>query len=103
MDTHHRPRPEAGAAGRPARCRRHDGRTGGTTPGCIGEAPMRTTLDAAAASYLKAKTLSRGTRNEYRSTLRKWGQWGQGVPIAELQRKHVRAFLDWVYERAVAD
>jgi len=64
---------------------------------------MRTTLDAAAASYLKAKTLSRGTRNEYRSTLRKWDQWGQGVPIQRLQRKHVREFLDWVYERAVAD
>jgi hypothetical protein len=34
---------------------------------------MRTTLDVAAAGYLKAKTLSRGTRNEYQSTLRKWG------------------------------
>jgi hypothetical protein len=64
---------------------------------------MRTTLDAAAASYLKAKALSRGTRNEYQSTLRKWGQWGHGVPIQKLQRKHVREFLDWVYERAVAD
>lgn len=64
---------------------------------------MRTTIDAAAAGYLKAKTLARGTRNEYQSTLRKWGQWGHGVPIQELQRRHVREFLDWVYERAVAD
>ena len=64
---------------------------------------MRTTLDAAAASYLRAKSLSRGTRNEYRSTLRKWDLWGLGVPIQRLQRRHVREFLDWVYERAVAD
>ncbi len=46
---------------------------------------------------------SRGTRNEYHSTVRKWEQWGSGVPIEELQRKNVREFLDWVYERAVAD
>jgi hypothetical protein len=31
---------------------------------------MGTTLRSAAANYLKAKTLSRGTRNEYHSTLR---------------------------------
>ena len=64
---------------------------------------MRTTLNAVAESYLKAKTLSRGTRNEYFSTLRKWEQWGGAVPIEELRRKDVREFLDWVYERAVAD
>jgi hypothetical protein len=33
--------------------------------------PMRTTLDAVAECYFKAKTQSRGTRNEYFSTLRK--------------------------------
>ena len=64
---------------------------------------MRTTFPAAAESYLRSKLLSRGTRNEYRSTLRKWGQWDRGVPIQRLQRGHVREFLDWVYERAVAD
>ena len=64
---------------------------------------MPTNLDAAVDRYLRAKTLSRGTRNEYHSTLRKWEQWGGGVPIKALQRKDVRAFLDWVYERAVAD
>jgi hypothetical protein len=53
--------------------------------------------------YLRAKSLSRGTRNVYLSTVRKWEQWGGGVPIEELQRKDVREFLDWVYERAVAD
>ena len=64
---------------------------------------MPTPLPAAVDRYLKAKPLSRGTRNEYRSTVRKWDQWGSGVPIQNLQRKHVREFLDWVYERAVAD
>ena len=63
---------------------------------------MQTTLNAAVQSYLRAKTLSRGTRNEYFSTLRKWEQWGAGAPIEELRRKNIREFLDLVYERAVA-
>jgi hypothetical protein len=88
---------------------------------------MQTTLNVAVESYLRAKTLSRGSRNEYRSTLRKWAchsrattpacrcrneyrstlrkweQWGSSVPIEVLRRKDIREFLDWVYERAVAD
>jgi len=55
---------------------------------------MPTTLNTAIESYLRAKTLSRGTRNEYRSTLRKWEGWGAGAPIEELQRKNIREFLD---------
>src|SRR5262245_53421360 len=46
--------------------------------------------------------MSRGTCNEYASTVRKWDQWGHGVPIEELPRKDVREFLDWVHERAIA-
>ena len=61
---------------------------------------MQTNLDAAVDRYLRAKPLSRGTRNEYHSTLRKWGQWGGGGPIEQLQRKDVREFLDWVHERS---
>ncbi len=64
---------------------------------------MATTLKAAVDDYLHAKSLARGTRNEYFSTLRKWERWGGGVPIEELRRKDLRAFLDWVYERAVAE
>src|SRR5687767_10917504 len=64
---------------------------------------MQTALKAAVASYLRAKSLSTGTRNEYHSTLRKWEQWGVGPPIEELRRKDVREFLDWVYQRAVTD
>jgi hypothetical protein len=63
---------------------------------------MATTLKAAVDGYLRAKSLARGTCNEYSSTLRKWEQWG-GVPIEELRQKDVREFLGWVYERAVAE
>ena len=64
---------------------------------------MSTTFKAAVDSYLRAKTLSRGTRNEYRSTVRKWEQWGGGPPIEALQHKQIREFLDWVHERALAE
>ena len=63
---------------------------------------MATTLKAAVERYLDAKTVARGTRNEYFSTVRKWEQWGGGSPIEELQHKNIREFLDWVHERAVA-
>ncbi|HKM52212.1 MAG TPA: site-specific integrase, partial [Isosphaeraceae bacterium] len=54
------------------------------------------TLENAAESYLRAKALSRGTCNEYLSTLRKWERWGSGIPAEQLQRKDIREFLDWV-------
>ena len=65
--------------------------------------PLSTTFRAAVESYLRAKPLSRGTRNEYRSTVRKWEQWGGGPPIEALQHKEIREFLDWVHERALAE
>src|SRR5262249_23313544 len=73
--------------------------------GCHGAGAdhMPTTLNSAVESYLRAKALSRGTRNEYFSTLRKWEQWGGGVPIEQLRRKEVREFLDWAHQRAVPD
>ena len=40
-----------------------------------------TTLKSAAESYWRAKALSRGTRNEYLSTLRKWERCGGGLPV----------------------
>ena len=64
---------------------------------------MSMTFNAAVDRYLRAKSLARGTRNEYHSTVRKWELWGGGVPIEAIQRKDVRDFLDWVYDRAVAD
>jgi site-specific recombinase XerD len=62
---------------------------------------MPTTLKMAAESYLRAKALSRATRNEYLSTLRKWERWGGGIPVEQLARKDIREFLDWVYDQAV--
>ncbi len=70
--------------------------------GGVGAALMSTTLKAAVESYLRAKTISRSTRNEYFSTLRKWERWGDGPPIEQLQHKQMSEFLDWVHERALA-
>ena len=62
---------------------------------------MSTNLETAFESYLRAKNLSHGTREAYAATLRKWNQWGDGVPFEELTRKDVREFLDRVHEHAV--
>src|SRR3954451_19582564 len=64
---------------------------------------MPTTLRTAVASYCRPANLSRGTRAEYHTTLKKWIEWGGGVPIERLGRREIRDFLDWVYEKAVAD
>jgi integrase len=63
---------------------------------------MSTELKAAVARYVRTGSLARGTRDEYNATLRKWEMWGGGVPIEQLNRADIRAFLDWVYERAVS-
>jgi len=63
---------------------------------------MPTSLKTAVTKYLRAGNPSGATRNNYHATLRKWNEWGQGVPIEKLSRKEVREFLDWVYERAVS-
>ena len=62
---------------------------------------MSTTLKTVVVKYLRAGRPARGTRDAYHTTLRKWKQWGGGVPIENLGRKEIREFLDWVYERAV--
>jgi hypothetical protein len=64
---------------------------------------MSTTFKSAPESCVRAKGLSRGTRNEYLSTLRKWDRWGGGGDIEQLRRRDVREFLDWVHEQAVRD
>ena len=62
---------------------------------------MPTNLESAVESYIRSRNLSSGTRDEYSSTLTKWKEWGGGAPIEELQRKHIREFLDWVHAQAV--
>lgn len=64
---------------------------------------MATTFYTAVANYLRATNPARGTRAEYQTTLRKWSQWGQGVPIEKVGRKEIREFLDWIYERALTE
>jgi hypothetical protein len=62
-----------------------------------------TNLKSAIAKYLLSGNPAHGTRAEYRTILRKWNAWGGRVPIERLGRTQIREFLDWVYERAVAD
>lgn len=62
---------------------------------------MPTSLKTAATKYLRAGRSAHGTRSEYSTTLKKWREWGRGVPSEKLGRKDLREFLDWVYERAV--
>ena len=64
---------------------------------------MPTNLEHAIDRYVSARGLSRGTRDEYRATLRKWTRWGGDVSIQELSRTNIREFLDWVYEQAISD
>ena len=64
---------------------------------------MPINLETTVESYLRHKELSRGTRKEYEATLRKWKLWSRNEPLVELNRKTVRDFLDWVYEKAVEE
>lgn len=64
---------------------------------------MLTNLETAVESYVRAKGLTRGTRDEHLATVRKWKRWGGGGPIQRLTRKEIREFLDWVHEQAVLE
>ena len=64
---------------------------------------MPTTLKTAVQKYLRSGNPAQGTRDEYGTTLKKWREWGGGVPIERLSRKEIRDFLDWVYDRALAN
>lgn len=64
---------------------------------------MPTTLRSVITQYLRVNKRASTTRSEYRTTLKKWSAWGNGVPIEQLGRREVREFLDWVYERAISD
>jgi hypothetical protein len=64
---------------------------------------MLTNLETAVECHVRAKGLTRGTRDEHLSTVRKWKRWGGGGPIENLTRKEIREFLDWVHEQAVLE
>ena len=61
---------------------------------------MSITLENVVIKYLSAKKLSSGTCKEYRSTATKWITWGKGVEVDQIERTHIRDFLDWVHEKA---
>jgi hypothetical protein len=69
----------------------------------IGVSPMPTTLKNAATKYLRTGKASKGTQDEYNTTLNNWREWGGGVPIEKIDRKGIRDFLDWVYNQAVTN
>lgn len=64
---------------------------------------MTISFETVVIKYLRAKPLSGGTQKEYKSTLAKWLAWGQCSAIAEIERTHLREFLDWVHARAIDD
>lgn len=61
---------------------------------------MPTTLESAVANYLRSGHSALRTQEEYATTLRKWSQWGECVPLEQLGRSVLREFLNWVYEDA---
>ena len=65
--------------------------------------PMPTQLRSAISQYLRVNNRASTTRKEYQTTLKKWTEWGNGVPIEQLGRREVREFLDWVHEHAISD
>jgi hypothetical protein len=64
---------------------------------------MAISLENVAEKYLAAKKLFAGTQKEYRATVTKWMAWGKGVDVHQLERHHLREFLDWVHEKASQD
>ena len=55
---------------------------------------MSISLEAVSAKYLTADNLSGGSRKEYKSTITKWTVWGNGVDVDQINRSHIREFLD---------
>ncbi|HEY2154081.1 MAG TPA: hypothetical protein VGH33_00525 [Isosphaeraceae bacterium] len=56
---------------------------------------MSTTFKSAAESYVRATGLSRGTRNEYTSTVWKWERRGGGGPIERVRPVTRTKWLPW--------
>ena len=64
---------------------------------------MSSSLERVAEDYLVAKKLSDRPRKEYRSTATKWLSWGQGVNVDQIERQHIREFLDGVHAKSPQD
>ena len=74
----------------------------GASTGGAGAWQMPTNLETVVTNYLRARAAAQGTRDAYSSTLKKWEQWGKGLTLEQIGRKEIREFLDWIYERALA-
>ena len=48
---------------------------------------MPTTLKSAVQKYFRSANPAGGTRAEYNTTLKKWREWGGGVPIERIGPK----------------
>ncbi|MEO1527618.1 MAG: hypothetical protein AAFX06_19485 [Planctomycetota bacterium] len=64
---------------------------------------MSISLESVVTRYLAARKLSRGTQKEYRSTAAKWSKWEGRIAVDQIQRSHLRDFLDRVHTDAVND
>ena len=64
---------------------------------------MSISFEKVAEKYFAARTLSEGTKKEYKSTVSKWLAWGYGVNVDQIDRTHIRDFLDYVHEKAAND
>jgi integrase len=68
-----------------------------------GVVTMTISLETVVVKYLAAKRFSGGTRKEYKSTVAKWVAWERRVNVDQIERTHIRDFLDWVHGKAIAD
>ncbi|MCS7468614.1 hypothetical protein NZK35_18325 [Stieleria sp. ICT_E10.1] len=66
-------------------------------------ATMSNSVETISVKYLTTKKLSGGTRKEYKSTVTKWTAWGNGVDVDQINRSHIRDFLDWGHDKAAED
>jgi hypothetical protein len=57
--------------------------------GGLGGKAMSFTLENVAAKYLAVKKLSAGTQ-----TVAKWTAWGKSIDVDQIERRHIREFLD---------
>lgn len=64
---------------------------------------MSVCLEKVAEKYLATKKLSAGTQKEYRATVAKWLSWGKVTDVDQIEKRHLREFLDWVHEKATSD
>ena len=64
---------------------------------------MSISFEKVAEKYFAARTLASGTKKEYKSTVTKWKAWGNGANVDQIERTHIRDFLDYVHEKASND